>query len=123
MSETPMSLRTLEAEKDYQKAKQEGKTVPLELEPAIKKWEHWRLIDNRFPYNSCFEIHHMLMLKRAGISERWQLNDVEKREFETIIKEFIYPNYDLWFENSPRKRSVPLTYHVHLGKYLGERLA
>lgn len=116
-----MSLRTAEAEQAYQDAKVAKKTIPLELEPALKKWEHWRLIDNRFPYDSCFKTHHMLLPKRAGITDRWHLNDEEKHELEIILKEFVYPEYDLWFENCPKRRSVTVMYHLHLGTYKEER--
>lgn len=113
----PMSLRKRESEIAYQEAKKAGDTVPLELEPSLRMWRHWRLIDNRFPYDSAFVTHHMLVPNRGGVANRWDLNAVEKAEFESILHGFVYPTYDLWFENTPHRRSVATLYHVHLGKY------
>lgn len=121
ISTLPMSLRTFDGEIEYQEAKKHDLTVPLELEPSLKQWDHWRLIDNRFPYTVGFKTHHMLVPKRAGVADRWQLNDDERREFEIILREFTYPNYDLWFENCPKRRSVRGFYHVHFATYHDER--
>lgn len=38
----PMSGRLAESENAYQLAKKHGQTMPLEFEPAVKKWDHWR---------------------------------------------------------------------------------
>lgn len=121
MSETPVSLRTAIGEENYQLAKRNGGTVPLELAPSIRQWEHWRLIDNTFPYGIAFKEHLMLLPKRAGVAERSQLNDVEKQEFEQILKDFVYPEYDLWFENCPKRRSMNHIYHVHIANYCDSR--
>lgn len=113
----PMSARKAESEQFYQDAKLSGKTMPLELEPAIKKWDHWRLVENRLPYDMIYAVHHMLMPKRAGVTDRWHLNEDEKHELEMILREFVYPEYDMWFENCPKRRSVASMYHIHLGTY------
>jgi hypothetical protein len=113
----PMSARTAESEQAYQDAKVTGKTMPLELEPSLKQWVHWRMIDNRFPYDMIFSVHRMLLPKRAGVSDRWHLNKDEKEELEVILKEFVYPEFDMWFENCPKRRSVASMYHIHLGTY------
>lgn len=117
----PVSLRTAQSEWDYQNAKTRGETIPLELEPAIKKFEHWRVIENRFPYNVAYKTHHMLLPKRAGVSERKQLNETERAEFEKILEEFIDPEYHKWFVNCPGRRSVAGFYHIHLVKYHEKR--
>lgn len=117
----PMSARLAESEQAYQDAKISGGTMPLELEPSMKQWEHWRLIENRFPYDMIFKTHHMLLPKRANVGHRWELNDAEKQELELILKDFVYPGYHLWFENCPVRRSVLTLYHLHLGIYKDER--
>jgi hypothetical protein len=116
-----MSLRTKAGEESYQVAKTNGQSKPLELAPALKQWEHWRLIDNDFPYAVAFKEHHMLLPKRAGVADRWNLNAAEKAEFEVILRDFVYPTYDLWFENCPKRRSVLSMYHVHLANYYDNR--
>lgn len=117
----PMSLRTIETERQYQEDKSARRTLPLELEASLMTWQHWRMIENRYPYGVAYKTHHMLVPKRAGISDRWHLNEDEKREFEVILKEFVYPNYDLWFENCPKRRSITTLYHVHLATYVDKR--
>lgn len=121
MSDLPMSLRTRSGEETYQLAKANGGTVPLELAPSLKIFKHWRLIDNNFPYRVAYKTHHMLLPRRAGVSERWDLNAEEKAEFEQLLKDFIYPEYDLWFENCPKRRSMNHIYHLHLATYYDNR--
>lgn len=116
----PMSLRTAAGEQAYQDAKASGNTTPLELEATLRQWKHWRLIDNRFAYTVAFKEHHMLVPRR-GVADRWELNADEKAEFELIVKDFVYPTYDLWFENCPKRRSVRSFYHVHLASYHDSR--
>ena len=62
-----------------------------------------------------------MLVPRRGVADRWELNADEKAEFELIIKDFVYPTYDLWFENCPKRRSVRSFYHVHLASYHDNR--
>lgn len=116
-----MSGRTAETEQIYQDAKARGDVKPLELEDSIRQWEHWRLVNNRFPYDSIYKVHHMLLPKRAAVAHRWDLNTEEKTELEIILREFVYQDYDLWFENCPKRRSVLALYHLHVAVYKDER--
>lgn len=116
----PVSLRTASGEFNYQKEKTSGGLIPLQDEPAIHTFTHWVLKENRFPYDMAYGKHHLLMPLRE-VSERDQLHVHEKEELEHIIRYFIYPNYDLWFENSPSRRSVPTWYHLHLASYWEDR--
>lgn len=117
----PMSLRTAASEQAYQDAKLNRTTKPLELEPALKIFNHWRIIENGFPYDVAFSRHHLLVPKRASVAQRWDLNDEERKEFEVILKDYIYQEYDLWFENCPKRRSVGGYYHIHLANYVEQR--
>lgn len=117
----PMSLRTAASEQAYQDAKASGATKPLELEPALKIFEHWRIINNGFPYDVGFAKHHLLVPKRASVAQRWDLNDEERKEFEILLRDYIYDEYDLWFENCPKRRSVAGYYHIHLASYVEHR--
>lgn len=119
--EIPMSLRTERSELKYQIDKAIGATLPLELEGSLQIFKHWRVINNRYPYAVAFKTHHMLVPTRAGVADRWDLNDDERAEFEQLLRDFVYPNYDLWFENCPKRRSVRGFYHVHLATYHDER--
>lgn len=117
----PMSLRTKADEQAYQLARAHHKTVPLEKAKSLFMFEHWKVINNDYPYTVAFDTHHMLVPRRL-IAERSELNRDEIKEFEEILIKFVYPNYDLWFENSPSRRSMNHIYHLHLGIYRKERL-
>lgn len=114
----PMSLRTVETDQAYQNARRSRTTKPLELEPTLKIFNHWRIIDNRFPYDVAFSTHHLLVPKRTSVAQRWDLNDEERKEFEAILRDYIYQEYDLWFENCPKRRSVGGYYHIHIASYV-----
>lgn len=116
-----VTLRTLAGETAYQADIKNGKTIPLELVSAIKEWRYWRLIKNDYPGAIAFKQHDMLIIKRAGISERFDLNADEKAEFDQILKEHVYSNYHFWYENVPARRTAPHIYHVHLVKYYDKR--
>lgn len=116
----PMSLRRYDSEQQYYAAKQSDKLIPLTDEPSLHEWNHWTLKDNRFPYDIAFVKHHMLIPKNPPTG-RFGLTDEQRDELELILEYFVYPNYDLWFENTPKRRSVPGIYHLHLASYYDSR--
>ena len=121
MSQLNVTLRSTATEQRYQTDIAAGKTRPLEIMPSIKQWEHWRLVENDYPYDAFFKTHHMLVIKRGGVAERTDLNDTERAELEQILKQFVYPGYHFWFENCPRRRTAPGIYHLHLIVYKDRR--
>lgn len=117
----PMSLRTAQGEIAYQIAKHDGKSLrKLSDEPAIQTWEHWRLIGNRFPYGVAYREHHMLVPKRE-VADMVDLTEAEMMEFYNIIADFVTPNYDLWFVNTHKRRSILAHFHVHCASYFEDR--
>lgn len=114
------TLRRKKSETAYQKAKSDGKTHSLTEISSIQEWSYWRLVLNEFPYDMAFKTHHMLLPKRE-FAERFNLHTSERLEFEQILKNFVYPNYDLWFENTPKRRSDSIIYHIHLVSYVDDR--
>jgi len=110
----PMSLRTAGCEMNYQHAKDEGLTQPLELTDALKIFKHWRIIENDFCYCVGYERSHMLIIKRGGCADYFDLNADEKAEFDQLKRDHIYDNYDQIIENCPHRRSVPRIFHYHL---------
>lgn len=115
-----MSLRSKMAELKYQQAKRNSQTVPLAEEPSIKEWQHWRLIANRFPYDIAYKQHDMLLpIREVGA---WHnLTADEQAEFWLIIDSYVEPQYDLWFVNTNKRRSILTHFHVHLATYYGSR--
>lgn len=118
-SRVPVSLRSLEDEAAYTKAKQKGRAKkPLHKEKPLKEWEHWLLIENEFPYTAVFKTHHMLIPKRE--ISRKQIKDQEKRELDEILDE-LEKTYDTMMINFPNKQSIKHHHHIHLLSYKENR--
>jgi len=115
---TPMSLRTISGEMNYSLAKKSDRLVPLTEEPALKTWRHWRLIENAFPYDIAFKVHHLLM--PVHVIAKNQLNDAEKDELEVIL-DSLSSDYDCYLENFASKQSIKNHYHLHLLTYKDDR--
>lgn len=101
----PTSLRRTATEMRYQEDKLNGGTKPLLEEPAIKEWEHWRLIDNRYPYDAVFSKHHMLVPLNGA--------DFTSPELWGILGE-LENDYDFWFVNFAHRQSIKNLLHIHL---------
>jgi diadenosine tetraphosphate (Ap4A) HIT family hydrolase len=115
-----MSGRRNNSEVAYQQAKIDQTTLPLHEEPSLKSWEHWRLIANRFPYDIIYKDHKMLLPIRQ-VSSWSDLTEDEQAEFWLIIDTFVEPDYDLWFVNTNKRRSILSHFHVHLATYYDKR--
>lgn len=120
MKPLPISLRTLKGEKEYAKAKNQRELIPLSREPVIKRWNFWKLITNRFPYDVAFQTHHILIPTRQ-VAEKSDLTKYENDELEEILTYFVEPVYDMYFINTKAKRSVKNLFHIHLVRYHDKR--
>lgn len=107
----PASLRTHAGERRYQMAKRVGDRRPLVDETRIKEWEYWALIENRFPYDMAFEVHHMLIPKRVVTEDK--LNENERKELQKVLAE-LSDEYDSYLVNFTSKQTVLDHYHIHM---------
>lgn len=110
-----MALRTKESQEKYLKLIAEGflaNGCNLCEAPSIKYFEYWRIIDNKFPYDLVAKINHMIIPKRHA-AER-ELNEAEKKEFESIKLDYIDKNYGLLIETVDKDKSIPSHFHIHL---------
>jgi len=120
-SKLPTSGRTALSELRYQGAKEVGILKPLEEEPVLREWKYWKLIENRFPYDMIYSVHHMLIPKRT-VSHRQHLFISEDMELKKIINQFDDDGYyDGVLDNFKGRRSVHNIYHVHLIKWHEKR--
>jgi len=117
----PMSLRTAHMEQNYQNAKAGGTTTPLENVTSLQMFQHWRIIDNDFPYTVGYKRCHMLVVKRAGAGSWHDLNDAEITELNELKRTHLYDEYDQIIENCPSRRSVPHLFHLHLVNFYDDR--
>lgn len=120
MDSLPCSLRTTEGEQAYADAKVFHKLMPLSDELSIREWENWKLVGNRFPYDMAFKTHHLLIPKR-NVALRRELTKLELDELDVIISTYIESKYDMMFENTMRRRSIPILFHLHLATYYNRR--
>ena len=118
----PMSCRLAKTEQRYQDDKKAGRTIGLLQEPAIYRGnhQHFKIIENRYPYDAVFKVHHMLVAKRPGANPD-NFTPEELREYKAIeFAEFF--KYSCVITNYKAK-SIADIWHVHLGTYLDERPA
>jgi len=113
------TLRRHQDEVDYSQAKLTGGLKRLIDEEPIVEFEHWLVIQNRFPYSVAFKIHHLLLPRRLVALES-ELTQEEIDEFRRIKRDF-GPKYDILLENLGASRSVLDHYHVHLLTYYDKR--
>ena len=109
-------LRTKRAQQKYLKLITEGflengcnlcKKVSF-----IKEFKHWRIIENKFPYDRIAKVNHMIIPKRH-ITEK-KLNNLEKKEFEIIKSGYVAKKYEFLIECTNKRKSIPGHFHIHL---------
>lgn len=95
---------------DMEKHANDG-TCPLCLDPGLKTFTHWKLLENSFPYDLIADTHHMIVpLRHASGSE---LTQEEWREYQEL-KQTLMQEYDQLVENTERHKTIPQHFHVHL---------
>jgi len=82
--------------------------------PAIKEFEHWKIIENEYPYDAVAKVSHMLVPKRH-VHAHVFLNTIERNELECdVTVEIIGDDYDAMQWNTPKAQTHPSHYHIHL---------
>jgi hypothetical protein len=120
LTDLPMSARLPQTERRYQDDKAAGRIISLIDERPIFKGNHtyFKIIENRYPYDAIFKLHHMLVCKRPGATHD-NFTVEEKRELEAIrFAEFF--KYGSVIENFKAK-SISDIWHIHLVSYYDTR--
>lgn len=120
MKDLPMSLRTAKSEAIYQQAKVDGDLKPLWAEDVLHSFKYWNIIDNRFPYDSCYQASHML-IPNSRAAEHVELSAEERAELREIIATYCQAHYHQVIENMTVRRSVLAIYHLHLVTFVDSR--
>ena len=109
------SLRTPEGQKKYReylKIEESSNSCPLCDKESIKDFGFWKIVENSFPYDQIAKTHNMLVLKRH-VSEK-DLNKEEAEELALVKESYINQEYDWLIEATPKNKSVPEHFHLHL---------
>ena len=80
--------------------------------PSLKEFEHWRIVDNDFPYDLVAQTTHMIVPKRH-VDENGLTNE-EIEEYKTIKKTYLVDYYNCIYETVPRRQSIRGHYHLIL---------
>lgn len=119
-----ISPRSEETESKYQEFKKQKlaagedlSAFKLEDEVVLREFEHWLIIENRFPYDNMTSVNHML-IPRRNFSDYTDATEEEKKEHEAIRKLLTKERfYDAIVENFPRSKSVHRHVHMHLVRW------
>jgi len=112
---TDPTLRTKKTQKiyvDYVTNKYDHHCIFCAKDDLIKEYEHWILVENKYPYDAIFSTHNMLAPK-AHVTERTKLYKDEIEELDELLQEL---DYDMCILNKKKRRSIPQHYHLHLVK-------
>ena len=109
------SLRTPEGKekyRDYLKNEQPGGPCSLCEKEGLRSFKFWKITENSFPYDLIAKTHHMIVplrhIPETGLHEK------EIQELNEIKQGFINTEYDYIIEATPKNKSIPGHYHLHL---------
>lgn len=107
------SLRSLETEITYQNFLKKPKKTDCFLCRAnsIRDFEHWKIVENEYPYDGVAVISHVLTTKKHKVEKNFTK---EEREELVEIKRELGNQYDMIIENGWQNQSIPEHYHLHL---------
>ncbi|MES2202882.1 MAG: hypothetical protein V4474_00960 [Patescibacteria group bacterium] len=108
-------MRTKEAQAAYDAYKHKGgldNGCRLCDAPALQTFKHWKIVENKFPYDLVAGKHDMIVpvehcITKDVSAEAWA-------ELQQIRADVINKLYDFWIEATPRMGSIPDHLHAHL---------
>jgi hypothetical protein len=80
---------------------------------SIRDFNYWRIIENRFPYDTIAKTHHLLVTKRK-VPGHHLMNQYEATELDGLINNVLPQDYDMILLNFPQAQSVKDWLHFHL---------
>ena len=109
-------FRTKRSDKKYRKLIAAGflqnNGCKLCKEVIVKKFKHWKVIQNRFPWDRIAKVHHMIVPIRHVTFEK--LNNAEKKEYQIIKESYLQKNYENISESTNKRKTIPEHFHLHL---------
>jgi hypothetical protein len=80
--------------------------------PPLIKFKFWKIVKNEYPYDKISVVNHMIAPRRHCSEE--ELTDIEREEWNMLKNSMINECYDMIFENTHKKKSIPGHYHLQL---------
>lgn len=80
--------------------------------PLIEEFNHWRILNNEFPYDAVAKTTHLLLPKRHVAYQ--ELNVEEREEYDLIRSTYIEEHYHITVETPVKRQSIPKHFHVCL---------
>ncbi|KND50820.1 MAG: hypothetical protein AB202_00240 [Parcubacteria bacterium C7867-007] len=110
------SLRTKEmvqSIRDYNAEHPEEKNGECALctKEAVETFSHWKITENKFPYDLVATTHHMIMPLRHATETELTMD--EWKEYQEI-KHSKLQEYDYLLEGTSKTKSIPAHFHIHL---------
>jgi len=113
---TRFDLRTATTYEKYLRHIDTGGLVrhgcPLCQKPSLHEFEHWRIVQNDFPYDRIAKTHHMLIPKEHSIEI--DLSQEVLTEYLKIKQEYLPQHYEIVMQSLAHKQSIPAHHHYHL---------
>ena len=112
----PRTWRTHAMHEKYEKERkssiQDG-SCPLCEAPSKSEYQHWRIVENVYPYDAVAELHDMIVPKKHLSGDR-ELTEEELEELYTLKETVLNDTYTFVMEALPKNKSIPGHYHLHL---------
>ncbi|MBI2889033.1 MAG: hypothetical protein HYY10_03880 [Candidatus Liptonbacteria bacterium] len=109
------TLRTDELEKTYAAYRNRGELendCKLCGKPPRQTFQHWKIVQNDFPYDKIASVHHMIVpLRHMSESE---LSPEETEELRELKSSYLNEHYEFIIEPVQRKKTIPNHFHLHL---------
>lgn len=111
----PRSWRSKETHNKYESDRTPGvanDSCPLCTAQTKAVFTHWKIMANKYPYDSVARVHDMILpIRHAGWND---LSDEELAELSELKKGVLNEQYVFAVEAFPKQRSVPGHFHLHL---------
>ena len=108
-------MRSNESEALYEEYKKQGgldNGCRLCEAPALQTFTHWKIVENKFPYDLIASKHDMLVPLVHGTAQ--DITNDAWAELQQIRNDVINKHYDFWIEPTPHMRSIPNHMHIHV---------
>lgn len=77
--------------------------------PTLTIFNHWRIVENKYPYDKVASVHHMILPVRH--TSGTDLSEEELKELEDIKRGHLIETYVFVIEALSRSKTIPGHFH------------